>query len=632
MPIQDHNVIELRQLKPGAFVDVYRAENSTLLTSGTADGSGHFSHAYPAALGAAYAVVREVPGALAWSASEAVTAGTHRIHPTFSGYLMKCVVAGTTGVTAPTNDYPHRLWGHSHNCVVPAYYCAMVFNRQRCWKHGTGALINSNSWPDGGFDTWPWDRVVEIAGSNIGRYALLDDGSVKFASYYTPGTGNGGPDNAWAKVQALPKIVKMWSTFVGVWMLDINRQLHWLYDDSGGGVPDRQGAGDDLLSANPGPYRCAMPGSRYHSELGIVTDNGTFASNDSGTGNFNASYTSAGAFTGIEAVVTNYNHGLLASTEQGTRLRGWQAYAGTVIDSTLPDGDTAAILHGTFQLTTVQTRLGRRLTWFNTSSGNMVYELHRVFGGVQGRPEDIQVHSAGWMTAYHGDNVVLVTPRGVSNIRSQYTTFWGTSPWQSNVQVGTTPNIGTQDYAPFTLHANPIVLDVTVCWQLVEAPAAIPWAFSLSTIQQEAALIQDGTVSGTVLVDGAAAARQVIALQATPGGQGRQVVGETTSDAGDGSYSLLLEGHTDPVIVIALDAAGSAWSATAIVAQDARAFPTAAAHTGLVYQATVGGTTGASEPAWPTAIGQTVVDGSVTWQTIEYYRPLAHGPVHPAVS
>lgn len=37
---------------------------------------------------------------------------------------------------------------------------------------------------------------------------------------------------------------------------------------------------------------------------------------------------------------------------------------------------------------------------------------------------------------------------------------------------------------------------------------------------------------------------------------------------------------------------------------------------GFIYQATVAGTTGAGLPAYPTAVGATVADGTVTWQCI----------------
>ena len=37
-------------------------------------------------------------------------------------------------------------------------------------------------------------------------------------------------------------------------------------------------------------------------------------------------------------------------------------------------------------------------------------------------------------------------------------------------------------------------------------------------------------------------------------------------------------------------------------------------HNGLVYDVTVAGTSGTTEPAWPTAVGGTVADGGVTWR------------------
>lgn len=37
---------------------------------------------------------------------------------------------------------------------------------------------------------------------------------------------------------------------------------------------------------------------------------------------------------------------------------------------------------------------------------------------------------------------------------------------------------------------------------------------------------------------------------------------------------------------------------------------------GFVYKATVAGTTGTAEPAWPLVTAGTVVDGTVTWQAV----------------
>lgn len=54
------------------------------------------------------------------------------------------------------------------------------------------------------------------------------------------------------------------------------------------------------------------------------------------------------------------------------------------------------------------------------------------------------------------------------------------------------------------------------------------------------------------------------------------------------------------------------WTASTVLA--ANAYRTPVVRNGYVYRVTVGGTTGANSPAWPTTINATVVDGSVTWR------------------
>jgi len=55
----------------------------------------------------------------------------------------------------------------------------------------------------------------------------------------------------------------------------------------------------------------------------------------------------------------------------------------------------------------------------------------------------------------------------------------------------------------------------------------------------------------------------------------------------------------------------SAWIVTTAVAVGQHVAPTT--ENGFYYKATVAGTTGGSEPTWPTVLGGTVVDGTVTW-------------------
>ena len=59
-----------------------------------------------------------------------------------------------------------------------------------------------------------------------------------------------------------------------------------------------------------------------------------------------------------------------------------------------------------------------------------------------------------------------------------------------------------------------------------------------------------------------------------------------------------------------------AWSAAASIASGAKRRPTTTNN--RIYQAGGAGTTGASEPTWPTTIGATVVDNDITWTCIAY--------------
>jgi len=69
--------------------------------------------------------------------------------------------------------------------------------------------------------------------------------------------------------------------------------------------------------------------------------------------------------------------------------------------------------------------------------------------------------------------------------------------------------------------------------------------------------------------------------------------------------------------------AETAWAATTLYTQGLVRHPLAAAN-GFVYIATsTTGTSGAAEPTWPTVLGGTVVDGTVTWRCHAYDCALA---------
>lgn len=59
---------------------------------------------------------------------------------------------------------------------------------------------------------------------------------------------------------------------------------------------------------------------------------------------------------------------------------------------------------------------------------------------------------------------------------------------------------------------------------------------------------------------------------------------------------------------------GTDWSASASISQDDIIRPTKANATGFVYKAQDPGTTGGTEPTWPTTYGSTVVDNDITWE------------------
>jgi len=95
--------------------------------------------------------------------------------------------------------------------------------------------------------------------------------------------------------------------------------------------------------------------------------------------------------------------------------------------------------------------------------------------------------------------------------------------------------------------------------------------------------------------------------------------GELRSAQYDLELGEMYRAKVEPAIYDAFHHADSVlnadeWQATTAVAKYESVFPTTA--NGYAYRANTAGTTGGSEPTWPTTIGSTVVDGGVTWQCI----------------
>lgn len=146
----------------------------------------------------------------------------------------------------------------------------------------------------------------------------------------------------------------------------------------------------------------------------------------------------------------------------------------------------------------------------------------------------------------------------------------------------------------------------------------------------------NGTITGTVTIDGTAAQRQLIGISYEPqvfDGEEeprRIVVGETTS-AEDGTYTLETPGFLDEVIVLALDNYGEVWRPNRAYTLGQRIRPTRGNETGYGYDITIAGTSGATEPEWwvPAGGSDTGSIGTATAQAKPLWWSVAHAPILP---
>jgi hypothetical protein len=129
------------------------------------------------------------------------------------------------------------------------------------------------------------------------------------------------------------------------------------------------------------------------------------------------------------------------------------------------------------------------------------------------------------------------------------------------------------------------------------------------------------SISLVTEVDSAVAQRRVRVYDILNGA----LLGETTTAVdGTGTIAVATAGA---VMAICDDDYGQVWRASTASAAGARTFPTTP--NSHWYKTTAGGTSGATEPAWPTN-GGAVTDGTITWTDMGAMRaPQAQGPYVP---
>ena len=109
----------------------------------------------------------------------------------------------------------------------------------------------------------------------------------------------------------------------------------------------------------------------------------------------------------------------------------------------------------------------------------------------------------------------------------------------------------------------------------------------------------------------------------------RLLLGQAAT-AADGSFEIEMEGGpTELAIVVAFDDAGLPWAASTALALSARVYQVP--FDGVLYEVTVAGDSGASEPDWAAlAAGEGGAIGTATTTKVIYQQPLASGPVLPS--
>lgn len=131
-------------------------------------------------------------------------------------------------------------------------------------------------------------------------------------------------------------------------------------------------------------------------------------------------------------------------------------------------------------------------------------------------------------------------------------------------------------------------------------------------------------IAGTVTIDGTPASRDIVVISDDP--SGRQVIAQGQS-AGDGTFDITYNDWAGAVIALALDEYGDEFTPETALNMGQVVHPETP--NGYVYQVTAAGTTGTEEPTWSTS--GSVTSGSVTFNALPYYRPVASGPLDSEV-
>lgn len=129
-------------------------------------------------------------------------------------------------------------------------------------------------------------------------------------------------------------------------------------------------------------------------------------------------------------------------------------------------------------------------------------------------------------------------------------------------------------------------------------------------------------IAGTVTVEDTTVARDIIIISDDKAG-GRKVLAEGAS-ASDGTFDIAYTDWGGAVIALSIDEYGIAFPSETALNSGEVVHPTTP--NGYVYTVSQAGTTGTSEPAWPTS--GTVQSGSATFTARRYYRPIASGPLN----